>query len=53
MAEQDPKSEFWFNVQKQSALDSGGAPPTEKPHFETKFESYQDGRKLFTCASGS
>ena len=39
--------------QKWSALHSGGASPKNKPQFESKFESYQDGRKLSFHASVS
>ena len=47
------KTDFLFNVQKQSVLNSGTVPLTKNPHFETKFESCQKGGKSSGHASGS
>ena len=40
-----PKAGFWFNVQKQPVLESGGASLAKKPHLVNKPDIHQGGRK--------
>ena len=33
--------------------DSANVPLTKKPHFDTRFESHQEGQKSSGCGSGN
>ena len=41
------KTGFEFNIQNRPCPDSGCTPLAKKPHFDTQFESCQDGRKTY------
>ena len=49
------KEKNWFlvNVQKRPVPHSSSTTSARNHHFDTEFESHQDGRKSFGCRSGS
>ena len=47
------QTSFQYNIKKGSVPDSGNPPLAKRPHIETSFEDYQDGRNSSGCASDS